>query len=109
MAGVVVCQLERQGWNRRTKRATLLQGWYMVGRGRHQHNEINAVFRAIRKFEWLTVVESHNGHRWGWIECACGAPAQSIWCTPRNPGNHAKRILRWVDEHAECAKNEEKS
>ncbi|MGI5286000.1 hypothetical protein ACQEVF_22065 [Nonomuraea polychroma] len=63
----------------------------------------------IRKMEWLTVLESHNGHRWGWIECACGEAPQPVWCTPRNPGNHAKRIFRWVDEHAECAKNEETS
>jgi hypothetical protein len=81
----------------------------MVGRGRHQHNEINAALKVIRKIEWLTLVESHNGHRWGRIECVCGAEPQPVWCTPRNPGNHAKRILRWVDDHMECAKNEEGS
>ncbi|MBB5775195.1 hypothetical protein HD596_001951 [Nonomuraea jabiensis] len=81
----------------------------MVGRGRHQHNEINAAFKEARKIASLTVVESHNGHCWGWIECICGEEPQPVWCTPRNPGNHAKRLLRWIKNHSECAKDEERS
>lgn len=81
----------------------------MVGRGRHQHNEINAAFKVARKIESLTVVESHNGHRRGWIECTCGGDRYRVWCTPRNPGTHARSILQWVDKHAECAKSQEES
>lgn len=74
----------------------------MVGRGRHQYNEINAALRAIRKISAFTVEEDHNGHRWGWMRCECGDAPFSINCTPRNPGNHAKQIQRWVTRHALC-------
>lgn len=81
----------------------------MVGRGRHQHNEINAAFKRLRKIQTLTVVEEHNGHRWGWVECSCGAMPYKVWSTPRNAGNHAKGILEWAYEHAECGTTEEDS
>ncbi|MFC5824896.1 hypothetical protein [Nonomuraea insulae] len=81
----------------------------MVSRGRHQHNEINAAIKRIRKIDSLLVVESHNGHRWGWVECVCATTRYKIWCTPRNPGDHANDILRWVDEHAACGASEEES
>ncbi|GAA3256328.1 hypothetical protein GCM10020216_093310 [Nonomuraea helvata] len=81
----------------------------MVGKGRHQHNEINAALKAIRKIGWLTLVETHNGHRWGRADCVCGRDPYTIWCTPRNPGNHARDILKWVGKHAVCAKSEEES
>lgn len=79
----------------------------MVGRGRHQHNEINAAFKKVRKVDGLAVVESHNGHRWGWVTCVCGGTPYRVWCTPRNPGNHAKGILEWVADHSGCGKSEE--
>jgi hypothetical protein len=75
----------------------------MVGPGRHQHNEINAVLKAIRKiYTTLTVEESHKGHRWGWIVCECGNEPFAINCTPRNPGTHAKQIRHWATRHLEC-------
>ncbi|GAA3665583.1 hypothetical protein GCM10022224_032360 [Nonomuraea antimicrobica] len=81
----------------------------MVSRGRHQHNEINAAFKKVREIKPLTVVESHSGHRWGRVECVCGSTPYKVWCTPRNPGDHAKGILRWADEHTRCGADEEES
>ncbi|MBB6345324.1 hypothetical protein FHU36_001833 [Nonomuraea muscovyensis] len=81
----------------------------MVGRGRHQHNEINAAFRRVREIPTLTVVESHNGHRWGWVRCICGATPFKVWSTPRNAGNHAKAVVAWAIGHARCGKSEEES
>lgn len=80
----------------------------MVGRGRHQHNEINAVLAALRKVNraW-TVVQDHNGHRWGWILCSCGEDKFVINCTPRNPGVHAKQIQRWTVKHDQCGAEEQ--
>ncbi|SDK51503.1 hypothetical protein SAMN05421869_116182 [Nonomuraea jiangxiensis] len=104
-----VNELGLQGWKCRSNHATLLQGCYMVSRGRHQHNEINAAFKVIRKTRSLTVVEIHKGHRWGAIECVCGGDPYTVWCTPRNPGNHARGILRYVNTHAACADSEDGS
>ncbi len=75
----------------------------MVGRGRHQHNEINAALKAIRAINsTFTVEEDHNGHRWGWITCACKDAPFAINSTPRNPGVHAKQIRRWAGRHGMC-------
>lgn len=75
----------------------------MVGRGRHQCNEINAALKTIRKINSaFTVEEDHNGHRWGWITCDCGDAPFSIHSTPRNPGGHAKQIQKWTARHAVC-------
>ncbi|MEU7863531.1 hypothetical protein [Nonomuraea sp. NPDC049141] len=80
----------------------------MVGRGRHQHNEINAVLKAIRKINSaLTVEEDHNGHRWGWITCRCGDKPFTVNCTPRNPGIHAKQIRQWATRHFECKSDDQ--
>jgi hypothetical protein len=105
-AGIVV-QSELQGWKSRSNCATLLQAWYMVGRGRHQHNEINATIKAIRKISTaFSVVEDHNGHRWGWIICICGTSPFCVNSTPRNPGGHAKQIRKWALTHSGCGSND---
>ncbi len=81
----------------------------MVGRGRHQDNEINAAFKKVRRIQGLTVVEIRKGHCWGWVACVCGVKPYRVWCTPRNPGDHAKGILQWISDHTECGESEETS
>ncbi|MGW0806522.1 hypothetical protein [Nonomuraea sp. NPDC002799] len=75
----------------------------MISPGRHQHNEINATIRALRKISaTFSVAEDHNGHRWGWITCICGRSPFSINSTPRNADVHAKQIRRWAATHLAC-------
>lgn len=50
-------------------------------------------------------VEVGGSHAWGKLYCPynselcrCGAFCiSSIWCTPKNPGNHARALCRVVD------------
>ncbi|NUT38643.1 MAG: hypothetical protein HOV86_01545 [Thermoactinospora sp.] len=67
------------------------------------------MIRSIRQINGaFTVVEDHNGHRWGWIICVCGFDTFAINSTPRNPGVHAKQIRRWAVTHSGCEGNDHK-
>ncbi|GAA2657779.1 hypothetical protein GCM10009864_25390 [Streptomyces lunalinharesii] len=45
------------------------------------------------------MVPDKNGHRWGWVVCCtCGA-RHIVSGTPKNPGNEAKRVDRFVKDH----------
>lgn len=82
----------------------------MVSRGRHQHNEINAAIKELRQLAAaFSVVDDHNGHRWGWITCICGQNPFSVNCTPRNPGVHARQIRQWAKTHCECGDDKEET
>jgi hypothetical protein len=47
------------------------------------------------------------GHKWGRIICP-GGHKQSIWSTPRSPGNHARDLMKWADQHSDDEKEEPK-
>ncbi|WP_327378955.1 hypothetical protein [Streptomyces sp. NBC_01216] len=70
----------------------------MVSKGRHQNSDVaNALDRAKRA--GCTVTPDKNGHRWGWVVCcSCGARLP-VSGTPKNPGNEAKKIDRFVRDH----------
>jgi len=65
-----------------------------MARARHPKPEVEAALREAEAAGW-TVYPTTAGHRWGYMRCLERSRAgceQSIWSTPRNPGNHAKRL-----------------
>lgn len=70
----------------------------------HTNKEVqSAVAHAMEKV-W-TVKRGRGSHTWGILrcpnndkDCRCGEFCQiSVWKTPRNPGNHARKIKRQID------------
>ena len=66
-------------------------------RNRHPKKEVEDALQYAEAHAW-TVIDTASGHRWGVATCPgdC-SPPMSIWSTPRNPGNHARQIMRNVD------------
>ncbi|MCK7621670.1 hypothetical protein MUU72_00740 [Streptomyces sp. RS10V-4] len=70
----------------------------MISKGRHQDGDVAAALDRARS-AGCQVVPDKNGHRWGWVVCcSCGA-RHVVSGTPKNPGNEAKRIDRFVRDH----------
>lgn len=60
---------------------------------------LRAVLQYAEELGWRVDVR-HNGHFWGRIFCPLASRAgcqMSVGSTPRNAGNEAKRIRRFVD------------
>lgn len=74
-----------------------------MARSSHPKKEIEAALRHAESQGWR--VEMGGSHAWGKIYCPynddgcrCGEFCIAcIWSTPKNPGNHARAILRVVD------------
>ncbi|WP_454775609.1 hypothetical protein [Janthinobacterium tructae] len=74
-----------------------------MARSSHPKKEIEAALRHAESQGWR--VEVGGSHAWGKIYCPynddgcrCGEFCIAcIWSTPKNPGNHARAILRVVD------------
>ena len=74
-----------------------------MARSSHHKKDIEAALRHAESQGWR--VEIGGSHAWGkmycpWndAECRCGEFCIAcIWSTPKNPGNHARAILRVVD------------
>jgi hypothetical protein len=47
----------------------------------------------------VTWSSGRPGHKWGRISCAQGHRV-SVWSTPRSPGNHARDLRKWAEQHA---------
>ena len=77
-----------------------------VARTRHPKKEIEEAIRHAEANGWR--VEIGGSHAWGKLycpyndaECRCGEFCiTSIWSTPRNPGNYARKLRRVVDNCA---------
>ncbi|MBB4305016.1 hypothetical protein GGD81_004082 [Rhodobium orientis] len=71
----------------------------MAKRPRHPDKHIESAVQYAEEAGWR--VEKRSGHCWGRLFCAradsSGCMA-SVWCTPKNPQNHAKAIMRLVDK-----------
>ena len=74
-----------------------------VARNRHPNKDIEDALRHAEMSGWR--VEVGGSHAWGKIfcpyndsDCRCGEFCiTSIWSTPKNPGNFARKVLRVVD------------
>jgi hypothetical protein len=74
-----------------------------VARNRHSSKDIEEALRHAERAGWR--VEVGGSHAWGRIfcpyddsACRCGEFCiTSIWSTPKNPGNFARKIKRVVD------------
>lgn len=72
-------------------------------RPRHPKKEIEQAVRYAERNGWI--VEIGGSHAWGRIycpynddECRCGEFCiTSIWSTPKNAGNFARKLERVVD------------
>ncbi len=78
----------------------------MTRRVRHPKKDVEQALQYGEKDGW-TVKQTASGHRWGVAQCSRGCKV-AIWSTPKNPGNHAKRIRTAVNNcpHARPEKEE---
>jgi len=70
----------------------------MIRLRRHPKKDIEKALAVARKAGW-TVIPKSSGHSWGVMYCAAtgrGACSKSIASTPRNPGDHARRLRQAV-------------
>jgi hypothetical protein len=70
-----------------------------MSRRRHPKKEIETALRYSEGRGW-SVKPKPSGHAWGEIRCPSGARGGcrvSVWSSPRDPGNHAKHLMRRVD------------
>jgi len=68
-----------------------------MSRHEHPHKEIDAVIEMAIRLGWR--LEKARGHAWGRLYCPLSDRAGciiSVWCTPKNPENHAKSLKRDV-------------
>ena len=78
-----------------------------MARTRHPRQEVEAVLRHAEAKGWRVV--PGGSHAWGRMYCPFGNNVfcrcaefciASIWSTPKNPGNHARQLLRIVENCA---------
>lgn len=77
-----------------------------MARPPHPKKEVEAALRYAERQGWR--IEAGGSHAWGRMycpyndqECRCGEFCiTSVWSTPRSPGNHARALLRVVDNCA---------
>jgi len=70
-----------------------------MARSRHPKKDVENALHDAESAGW-TVAPTQSGHRWGVMRCgAAGDTSEcraSIWSTPRNPGDHAKQLRRFI-------------
>lgn len=72
---------------------------------KHPNKEINAAVSYALDHGWTLKDAGSSSHSWAQIycpnrnsNCRCGEFCiTSVWSTPKNPSNHAKKIRRVVD------------
>ncbi|MGH8993895.1 MAG: hypothetical protein ACRDZ7_20475 [Acidimicrobiia bacterium] len=69
----------------------------MPGRDRHQKKDVEKALQYAEDEGGFTVRPIHSGHVWGAIHCPADVCVLRVHSTPRNEGNEAKRIRRFVD------------
>lgn len=71
----------------------------MSTRDRHDDPAVEEALQYAEELGWRVDVR-HNGHVWGRIFCPLASRSgcqMSVGSTPKNAGNEAKRIRRFVD------------
>jgi hypothetical protein len=74
-----------------------------MSRPKHSKKEIEEALKHAESQGWT--IKPSGGHCWGKIycpynndECRCGEFCiTSVWCTPKNAGNHAAQLYRVVN------------
>lgn len=77
----------------------------MSKRKKHPDKDIEAAVAYAESKKWTFKNAGKSAHAWGILkcpknkkDCRCGEFCiTSIWSTPKNPKNHAKQIVRIVD------------
>ena len=77
----------------------------MSKRKKHPDKDIEAAVAYAESKKWTFKETGKSAHAWGILkcpnnkkDCRCGEFCiSSIWSTPKNPKNHAKQIIRIVD------------
>ena len=66
----------------------------------HTNKEINQAIQYAIEHGWHIVNSGKSSHSHCRLRCNFGhhEHQMSIWSTPKNPQNHAKQIIRKVDE-----------
>jgi len=69
---------------------------YVVNvKGKHPDKDVAKALKHAEAQGW-TVKPTSSGHSWGTALCGKGCFV-AIWSTPKNAGNHAKKIRNTVD------------
>ena len=76
-----------------------------MSRSRHPNSEIENTLKYVESCNWKVEQARGSAHAWGQMYCPRNDKTcrngiyciTSIWSTPRNPGNHAKKLKRVVD------------
>jgi hypothetical protein len=72
-----------------------------VARSEHQNKAIEAAICYAESLQWRCEKSGPRAHAWGKLYCPQADRTGCIvfiYGTPRNPENHAKRIMREIDE-----------
>ena len=83
-------------------------------RSRHPDKHIERAIQYAESLGWRVAKSSARAHSWGKLRCphrdrdGCTV---YVWCTPRNPENHANQITRDVDQcpHEHNARDDERA
>lgn len=68
-------------------------------RPRHPSKEVEGAVKEAENKGWTLVLS--NGHAWAIMRCrhkARGGCQVSVWSTPRDPANEAKRVRRAISK-----------
>ncbi|MBG2876876.1 hypothetical protein I4902_12890 [Proteus alimentorum] len=70
---------------------------------KHPNKHIQSAIEYALEHEWVWIASGSHSHTF--CKLRCGNPANehkdhqiSIWCTPSNMENHAKQIIRKVNQ-----------
>jgi hypothetical protein len=67
----------------------------MPQRRRHQKKEVEDALKYAEAAGWVVTIQV-AGHHWGVARCGHGC-VRWVFSTPKNAGNHAKRIREAVN------------
>jgi hypothetical protein len=68
-------------------------------KGRHPKKEIRAALDDAAAAGLVVKDTSAHGHSWGYVYCPKCGQRFSVSSTPKNAGNHAKQIRRFILRH----------
>jgi len=74
-------------------------------RPRHPSAAVEAAVKYAEELGWRYKAPGKSAHSWGRLLCpehSRDGCLMSVWSTPRNAENHAKKIIRKVDNCPHC-------